>query len=125
MELTGRITADAKVATIEGDRQVVNFSIAINDRYKPKGSDTVRELVTYVNCSYWRSSAIAKYLVKGMLVELSGHVSVNAWLNAQGDAKASLNFHVKELKLHGKSSKSIAVTDAPAEITKPVEDLPF
>ena len=34
MELTGRITADAKLSTVKDGRQVVNFTIAINDSYK-------------------------------------------------------------------------------------------
>jgi len=31
-QITGRLTADAKVNTVNGDKQVVNFSIAVNDR---------------------------------------------------------------------------------------------
>jgi single-strand DNA-binding protein len=51
--LIGRLTADAKVATLKDDRQVVNFSIAMNDSYKTKGSETVTQVVTYFNCAYW------------------------------------------------------------------------
>jgi hypothetical protein len=32
-QLTGRLTADAKVSTVKGDKKVVNFTIAINDSY--------------------------------------------------------------------------------------------
>jgi hypothetical protein len=28
MQITGRITADAKINTVKGDKEVVNFSIA-------------------------------------------------------------------------------------------------
>ncbi len=52
MEITGRLTADAIVNKVNNDRQVVNFSIAINDKYKPKGSTEVKEIVTYIDCSY-------------------------------------------------------------------------
>ena len=38
MEITARLTADAKVNTLKDERQVVNFTIAINDSYKPKES---------------------------------------------------------------------------------------
>jgi single-strand DNA-binding protein len=38
MEITARLTGDAKISTLKNDRQVVNFSVAINDSYKSKGS---------------------------------------------------------------------------------------
>lgn len=46
MEITGRVTADASVQKVNNDKQVVNFSIAINDNYKPKGSTEVKEVTT-------------------------------------------------------------------------------
>jgi single-strand DNA-binding protein len=126
MELTGRITADAKLSTVKGERKVVNFSIAINDSYKPKGSEVATKVTTYFNCSYWLNPGIAQYLTKGTLVEVYGRISVNAWTNAEGEAKASLNFHVNSIKLHGKSNAAAKETvPAAAEITEPLEDLPF
>ena len=104
MELVGRLTADAKVSTLKDERKVVNFSIAINDSYKPKGSELVTKITTFVNCSYWINTAIAEHLTKSTLVELSGRIGVNAWTNAEGEAKASLTFHVNSIKLHGKGN---------------------
>ena len=126
MELVGRLTADAKVSTVKDERKVVNFSIAINDSYKPKGSEMVTKITTFVNCSYWRNSGIAEYLTKGALVEIFGRISANAWTNVNGEIKASLNFHVTSIKLHGKSiAASKESVPAASEIKEPVEDLPF
>lgn len=72
MEIIGRLTADAKVNETRNGRQVVNFSIATNDNYKPKDSDEVRQVTTYFNCSYWINSRVAKALTKGKLAELYG-----------------------------------------------------
>jgi single-strand DNA-binding protein len=126
MEIVGRLTADAKVSTLKDKRQVVNFSIAINDSYKPKDSEQPVKVTNYVNCSYWINPAIGEYLKKGSLVELSGRIGVNAWTNGEGEAKASLTFHVNNLKLHGGVTTVIKekVTDA-ADVTAPMEDLPF
>ena len=126
MEIVGRLTGDAKVSTLKDKRQVVNFSIAINDSYKPKDSEQPVKITNYVNCSYWINPAIGEYLRKGNLVELSGRIGVNAWTNAEGEAKASLTFHVNNLKLHGGVTTAIKekVTDA-ADVTAPMEDLPF
>jgi len=126
MELVGRLTADAKVSTLKDERKVVNFSIAINDSYKPKGGELVTKITTFVNCSYWINPAIAEHLTKSTLVELSGRIGVNAWTNAEGEAKASLTFHVNGIKLHGKgNAASKESIPAASEIKEPIEDLPF
>jgi single-strand DNA-binding protein len=123
MELTGRLTADAKVNILKDGRKVVHFSIAINDSYKPKNSDEWKKLTTYVNCSYWFGEGIAKHLNKGTLVEIYGRIGVSAWTNTKGEPKGSLDFHVNSIKLHGKGATETVA--APQEITEPVDDLPF
>jgi single-strand DNA-binding protein len=123
MEMTGRVTADANVTTTKSGKKVVNFSIAINDRYKPRDSDEWKQFTTFVSCSYWRSELVAASIKKGMLVEISGRISVSAWVNMKGEAKGTLNFHVNSIKLHGKPATATATQ--PADITEPVDDLPF
>lgn len=126
MELTGRMTADATVSETKTGKKVVRFSIAINDSYKPKDSEEWKKLTTYVNCSYWLREGIAKYLTKGTLVELQGRISVSAWMNKDGEAKGSIDFHVNSIKLHGRGNIEIVpVVKTAAEITEPVDDLPF
>src|SRR5436189_4682026 len=101
MEIIGRLTADAKVNELKDGRKVVNFSIAVNEHYKVKGSE-IKKFATYFNCSYWLSDRIAKALTKGTLVELYGRVNVSTYTTSAGEVKASLNFHVNNIKLHGK-----------------------
>jgi single-strand DNA-binding protein len=129
MEIIGRTTADAEVNETKAGKKVVNFSIAINDTYKTKGSNEVQKLVTYVNCSYWLNAAVASYLTKGTLVECAGRIGVNAWTNREGEARAVLTFNASRIKLHGggkakpeEMSPSVTTTIAVAETN---EDLPF
>jgi single-strand DNA-binding protein len=127
MEIIGRLTADAKVSELKDGRKVVNFSIAINDSYKPKDSDERVQVTTYVQCVYWISPSIAAHLTKGTLVELSGRISTDAWVNIDGEAKAALRFHVSAIKLHGRPNR--ASTDSkPVAVpagTEATDDLPF
>jgi single-strand DNA-binding protein len=130
MEIIGRITGDAKIAEAKAGKKVLNFSIAINDTYKTKGSEELQKITTYVNCAYWINVGIAAYLTKGSLVECAGCIGVNAWTDKDGDVKATLTFHVNSIKLHGKSNAGGAETTAPVmPMVKPVEgvadDLPF
>lgn len=99
MEITGRLTADAQVNKAGEDRQVVNFSIAINDSYKPKGSSEFKEITTYINCSYWLNPKSVEWLKKGALVQLSGRIGFNVYNNMDGKAMGSLTFHINTLKM--------------------------
>ena len=130
MEITARVTTDAKLNTLKDERQVVNFNVAINDNYKAKGSSEVKKVATFFQCAYWINPGIAKYLTKGTLVELSGRIGVNAYKDKEGEPKGVLTFHVNTIKLHGrnKATESVNITDAPVSSslkTEHFEDLPF
>ena len=133
--IIGRVTKNAEINTLKNDKQVVNFSVAINDNYKTKQGER-REQTTYYNCSYWINSKIAEYLTKGTLVELSGRVSSNAWIGKDGEIKSGLNFHTSQIKLHGggkreeKKKQSTQKSDSKPQTTKTFaeetdDDLPF
>ena len=99
MEITGRITADTKIHKVNNDKQVVNFSIAINDSYKPKNSTELREIVTYIDCSYWLNAKTAQWLKKGAMVQLFGRIGLNVYGSSGGRVLASLTFHINSLKI--------------------------
>ncbi|HET7119135.1 MAG TPA: single-stranded DNA-binding protein [Hanamia sp.] len=130
MNIIGRLTRDAKVNTLPNEKQVVNFSVAVNDSYKNKQGERV-QLTEYFNCAYWISPNVAKALTKGTLVELTGRVSAQAWLNKEGEANAALHFHTTQIKLHGGGRKTETVaSDNGDGQTKTVntvgnDDLPF
>lgn len=98
--IVGRITKNAQINTLKNDKQVVNFSVAINDYYKTKDGER-KEQTTFYNCSYWLNPNVAKILTKGTLVELTGRISPSAWVGKDGEIKSGLNFHTSRIKLHG------------------------
>ncbi len=129
MEITARLTGDAKLSTLKDERQVVNFNVAVNDSYKTKDRE-LKKVTTYFQCSYWINPGIAQYLTKGTLVELYGRIGVNAYKDMEGEPKASLTFHVNKIKLHGGSRQEIiqtnrATTVSLNKVNEPLEDLPF
>ncbi len=103
--IIGRVTKNAEINTLKNDKQVVNFSVAINDSYKTKQGEK-KEQTTYYNCSYWINAKIAEYLTKRTLVELSGRISSSAWIGKDGEIKSGLNFHTSNIKFHGGGQKS-------------------
>lgn len=132
MEITGRLTADATVHKVGENKEVVNFSIAINDSYKPKGSSEVKEVVTYINCSYWLNSKTAQWLKKGALVQLFGRIGLNVYSSSDGRALGSLTFHTNNLKIivfakrtEQSESNGTALPTKQGIQPEPTDDLPF
>jgi single-strand DNA-binding protein len=127
MEITGRLTADAIVSTAKNEKQVVNFSVAVNDRYKTKTGE-LKTITEYFRCAYWLSANVAKVLTKGTIVSLNGRASADAWLGSDGKAKAALNFHTSGIKILGggnrQNNTDPAVTTK-AETEPQEDDLPF
>ncbi|MFE7088150.1 single-stranded DNA-binding protein [Sphingobacterium spiritivorum] len=108
MNITGRLTRNAEVRTLSNEKQVVNFSVAVNDGYRNKQGERV-EQTTYFDCAYWITPNVARLLTKGTLVELTGRVSPRAWVNKDGEPRAGLNFHTSQIKLHGGSKRAETV----------------
>lgn len=132
MEITGRLTADATVHKVSENKEVVNFSIAINDGYKPKGSNEVKEVVTYINCSYWLNSKTAQWLKKGALVQLFGRIGLNVYSSSDGRALGSLTFLTNNLKIivfarrtEQSESNGTALPTKQTIQPEPTDDLPF
>ncbi|CAA9202453.1 single-stranded DNA-binding protein [Flavobacterium collinsii] len=128
MEITGRVTADASVQKVNSEKQVVNFSIAINDNYKPKGSTEVKEVTTYINCSYWLNANTAQWLKKGTLVQLFGRIGLNVYNNNEGVAMGTLTFHTNNIKIlvFPKKEETAKASSAVKEKkAKKAQDVPF
>ena len=130
MEITGRLTKDATVHKVSNDKQVVNFSIAVNDSYKPKGNPQYKEIVTYIDCSYWLSPKSADWLKKGALVQLFGRIGLSVYCASDGRALGSLTFHINNLKILVFAKKELGaqkadVTPKKQNQTKEPDDLPF
>lgn len=117
MNIIGRLTRDAQLSTLPSERQVVNFSIAVNDSYKNNQGERI-ELTEYLDCAYWISPKVAQFLTKGTLVELTGRVSARAWLGSDGEARASLNFFTSRIKFFGGSRKTETERDSTTSTIK-------
>lgn len=118
MEITGRLTADAVVRTVSGERKVVGFSIAINDTYRSGGEQ--KKITTFIDCSYWLNTGIAEYLKKGGWVQLYGRIGVNAYMSGNNEAKASLTFHTSAIKLLGAAVRNLELPNVVAKGTEAV-----
>ncbi|PQJ13006.1 single-stranded DNA-binding protein [Flavipsychrobacter stenotrophus] len=126
MEITGRLTADAQVRKTKDNRELVAFTIALNNRYKTKAGE-VKDDATFISCSYWVSTKIATILKKGSIATVGGCIGLNAYKTNDGEYHAQLTFHCDHIKLIGAAKNTIpaSVTAGSDNQQKPDDDLPF
>lgn len=98
MEITGRVTADAVVRSA-GDKEVLSFSIAVNDRYKTAGSSDYKEVTAFINCSYWIAVKAGQWVKKGAVVLLNGRLGMHVYINSNGNPIGSIDFHVNAISI--------------------------
>lgn len=103
MEITGRLVADATVRAVNADKKVTGFRVAVNRNYRSQGAQ--KQETAYIDCTYWRGDGIAPYLTKGMLVQLSGFMTAEAWVSRDGEPMASLKFRTDEINMLTASAK--------------------
>lgn len=99
MEITGRLVANATVRTVNVNKNVTGFRIAINRRYKSKGQQ--KEETAFVDCTYWQGGGIAPFLTKGMVVQLNGFMTAEPWVSRDGEPMASLKFRTENITMLG------------------------
>lgn len=120
MEITGRVTADAAVRRA-GEKEVLSFTIAVNDRYKVAGSSEYKEVTTFINCSYWLSMKAAQWVKKGAVVLLNGRLGMHVYINSEGNPIGSIDFHVNAINIVAFAKRSSAKGDDKQKAVSPQE----
>ena len=133
LQIIGNLGKDCVVNTVNG-KNVINFTVAHTEKYKDSQGNQ-QEKTTWVDCAYWTDrTAISPYLTKGKQVFVEGTPEVRTFTRQDGTAGASLSLRVREVQLlggRGESGSAPASSSAPAsvptaaDISEPVDDLPF
>ena len=104
------------------------FTVAVNDRYKPKGKDEVKE-TRFFSCAYWMGTKVKDALKQGTIVNLFGRVNLNAYKGTDGEYHANLTFHASHIEIIAgakKEGNTGAMADAVNTGTPDTkDDLPF
>jgi len=98
MEIIGRVTRDAIIKTTKGGKKVVEFNLAINEGYKPKNGGEYVDLTTFIRCSYWINEEAAKSFKKGAMMQLTGRIGIETYINKQQQAAGAITFTVTRYK---------------------------
>ncbi|NBV13918.1 MAG: single-stranded DNA-binding protein [Sphingobacteriia bacterium] len=103
LQVIGNLGADAETNTV-GNNQVINFSVAHNERFKDRNGQMVDRTV-WIRCAYWRDqTTLAQYLRKGTQVFVEGIPSAEAYTDKSGQPAAALRLRVNRVELLGSAS---------------------
>ena len=135
LQIIGNLGKDCVVNTVNG-KNVINFTVAHTEKYRDSQGNN-QEKTTWVDCAYWTDrTAISPYLTKGKQVFVEGTPEVRTFTRQDNTAGASLSLRVRDIQLLGgrgeggstpsaSASTPSSSVSSPADITEPVDDLPF
>jgi single-strand DNA-binding protein len=88
--LTGRVTRDCYVNTLQSGSTIINVSVAVEDQYKKRDA-TIAKKVHFIDCVRWTQHPenYAGILVKGAAVLVIGSLQQDSWEDKQTKAKRS------------------------------------
>lgn len=123
--IIGNLTKDPDVRTTTGGDEVTTFTVAVNRRTQSDHPEA-----DFFRVSAWRQlgEICAKYLAKGEKVAVLGSVRANAYTDAHGNPRASMEVTAQEvyfLSPRGQADDAPQQPDPDAMTPVVDEDLPF
>lgn len=120
--LLGRLTKDAEIKTINEDKKVATFSLAVNRRLKKEGEPEA----DFINCVAWNKTAelIEKYITKGRQIAVSGRLNTRSYEDKEGSKRYVTEVIVDEIDF-ADSKKEEKPEEQQEFFTGETDDLPF
>ena len=101
IQIIGRIGKDAEVKDF-GNSQVINFSVAVSEKYTNKQTGEVTTNTTWFECAKWgNNTSIAQYIKKGGQIFVEGKINNRAWVDQSGTPQVTNGINVFEIELLG------------------------
>lgn len=145
LQVIGNLGKDCVLNTVNG-KNVINFTVAHTERFKDAQGNQ-KDKTIWVDCAYWTErTGIAPYLKKGTQVYVEGQPEVRTYQTQDGKHGATLTLRVLSVQLLGSrgdggnsgggygggqqsnsqpSYQNQVATPSAADITEPLDDLPF
>jgi single-strand DNA-binding protein len=145
LQVIGNLGKDCVVNNVNG-KTVINFSVAHTEKFKD-AQGVQKDKTIWVDCAWWTErTGIAPYLKKGTQVYAEGQPDIRTYQTQDGKQGASLTIRVQNVQLLGARTEGgntggsygggqsynqqpayqpQAATPSAAEMTEPLDDLPF
>jgi len=121
--LVGRLVRDPELKKTNNGSSVVSFTLAVDGYQKTKGEKTA----SFFPCTAWNATAenIAKFLSKGSLVGVDGHLNQRSYQNRDGRTVNIVEViadSVQFLERKGEASNGGSSYRAPSNNPEPEDD---
>ena len=106
IQVIGRIGKDAEVKDF-GNSQVINFSVAVSEKYTNKQTGEITTNTTWFECAKWgNNTSIAQYIKKGGQIFIEGKINNRAWVDQSGTPQVTNGINVFEIELLGSKDEN-------------------
>ncbi|MGH2694119.1 MAG: single-stranded DNA-binding protein [Actinomycetota bacterium] len=97
--LVGNVTNDPELRFTPSGRQVANFSIAVNRRFRNSEGVWEDRLEGFFRCNVWGEMAenVAETLQKGTRVVLTGRLQQRTWEGPEGERREATEINIDEV----------------------------
>lgn len=97
--ISGNLTRDAELRELANGNAVLNFSVAVNDRYYDSDAEEYADYANFVDCTLFgnRAKALESYLTKGSKVAISGKLHYSSW-EKDGQKRSRIEVTVSEIE---------------------------
>lgn len=96
----GRLVRDSEIKYTRNGTPVVEFSIAVNEKFKEKEHVNFFEVMLWGNLG----TVLEKYLTKGKQILVSGRIKQERW-DYEGKSYSKVRFHASNVQLLGSKSE--------------------
>lgn len=127
--LIGRVGKDPEVKHTSASKPFLNLSLATTDSWKDK-SGNKQEHTEWHKLVFWGKLAeiAGKYLRKGSLVYIEGHLNTNKWQDQSGQDRYTTQVVADQMVMLGEKSKPNQQQDQQAaqdDFYTKGDDIPF
>ena len=98
--ITGNLTRDPELRETPSGFQVLNFGVAVNDRWKNQQTQQWEDRPNFVDCTMFgnRAESGSRFLAKGSKVAIEGKLRWSQWEAQDGSKRSKLEVVVDELE---------------------------
>jgi single-strand DNA-binding protein len=97
--LVGNLTDDPELRFTPSGRQVANFTVAVNKRFKNNEGQWEDRLDGFFRCNCWGEMAenVSESLNKGTRIVVTGRLQQRSWEDAEGGKRSAIELQVDEV----------------------------
>jgi single-strand DNA-binding protein len=106
--LLGNLTRDPSTGTLPSGATVCEFGLAVNRRWKDADGQ-MRDEVLFMDCAAYGKpgQTMGQYLKKGHPVLVEGHLKLDRWQDAQGQARSKVRTVVERFQFIGRGDQAL------------------